>query len=79
MTSYGQLYYPDGNMAYEGEWLDGKFHGLGVQYNNTPEVAKINYKHLHDLGDAWVKYEGYHKEDLRQGFGKLVLLGGAYY
>jgi hypothetical protein len=35
MSGYGKLYYPDRNVAYEGEWLNAMFNGLGVQYNNT--------------------------------------------
>jgi hypothetical protein len=30
MWGYGKLYYSDSSVAYEGEWAEGKFEGLGV-------------------------------------------------
>lgn len=33
MHGYGILYYSDGRVAYEGEWFEDEFHGLGKVYN----------------------------------------------
>jgi antitoxin component YwqK of YwqJK toxin-antitoxin module len=30
---YGREYYPTGQLKYEGEWADGKYHGKGCHYD----------------------------------------------
>jgi antitoxin component YwqK of YwqJK toxin-antitoxin module len=36
MDGYGKLYYPNGKLAYEGEWKEDEFHGEGIVYNDNP-------------------------------------------
>jgi hypothetical protein len=33
MDGHGALYYPDGRIAYEGQWKNDALHGKGVLYN----------------------------------------------
>lgn len=33
MEGKGTLYYQSGKVAYEGNWIDDKFHGKGKLYN----------------------------------------------
>ena len=33
MNGYGVLFYPNGTKAYEGEWVNDKFNGHGIVYN----------------------------------------------
>ena len=33
MNGVGTLYFPDGSVAYDGQWKGDKFHGHGVLYN----------------------------------------------
>ena len=33
MHGYGILYYSNGKIAYEGEWNEDEFHGIGKVYN----------------------------------------------
>ena len=33
MEGHGKLYYPDGRIAYEGQWLADSLHGKGVLFN----------------------------------------------
>ena len=40
-------------------------------------IEGINYLDFNELGDNWVKYEGYFKDGLRHGEGKLILTNAA--
>ncbi len=35
MSGYGVLYYPDGTVAYRGEWSNDQFNGQGVIFNSN--------------------------------------------
>ena len=45
MNGYGTLFYPNGKIAYEGEWKVDNFHGKGKVYNDEPLdlKGKFNY------------------------------------
>ena len=36
MDGYGKLYYEGGKLAYEGEWSQDEFNGIGKVYNDNP-------------------------------------------
>ena len=36
MHGRGTLYYADGRIAYQGEWICDKLHGNGILYNQNP-------------------------------------------
>lgn len=55
-------YYIAGSLAYDGEWLDGKYHGFGKEYELSPdsdmihkELAEIYLKKYNDIDKA-IKY-----------------------
>ncbi len=53
MNGDGSLYYPNGQVAYKGSWLNGHFHGWGVLFNEIPirESLDIEYRDLDSIGD----------------------------
>lgn len=34
MDGYGKLYFSNGKLAYQGHWIEDKFHGTGRIYEN---------------------------------------------
>ena len=48
MNGFGKLYYPNGQIAYEGHWHNSAFHGTGKLYNEDP---KYNTKDPIDYTD----------------------------
>lgn len=79
MEGFGRLFYPSGKLAYEGEWKEDRFSGLGTVYNNTPLMCNVDDFDFHDLnlmGERWVKYEGSFKNDLKHGQGILHISDG---
>ena len=42
MEGYGQLYYANGSLAYEGFWKNGQFSGEGKVYNDIPDDSQNN-------------------------------------
>ena len=36
MCGYGKLFYENGEIAYEGQWDDDEFNGMGKLYNDRP-------------------------------------------
>lgn len=81
MEGFGTLYYPSGAVAYEGQWLDDEFDGLGTVYNDNPVTIKggFDYTNFTILQEEWLKYEGQLKRDAKEGLGKLVLTNGEVY
>lgn len=43
MEGHGTLYYPDGRIAYEGQWHSDSLHGKGVLHNERPIQIKYEY------------------------------------
>jgi hypothetical protein len=81
MEGYGTLYYPNGAIAYEGEWQDDEFDGFGTVYNDHPSPIKggFDYTNFNTLDEEWIKYEGQLKKDAKDGKGKLYLTNGEIY
>ena len=60
MHGYGRLYYENGNIAYEGQFVNDEFEGVGQVYNNQPErlLGSFNYRDFTDLSNKWIYYQG---------------------
>lgn len=39
MDGFGKLYYPNGQIAYEGHWHNSSFQGTGKLYNEDPKYS----------------------------------------
>ena len=83
MHGYGKLYYPTGDLAYEGEFFANEFHGKGKVYNDQVEEVGgggggggFDWRDFDKLGEGWVSYEGYFRGDQRSGVGRLKLANG---
>ena len=78
MDGYGKLHYENGQIAYEGEWRDDEFYGEGRVFNDHPDtvLGSFNFYDFADLGDKWVFYEGFFKNDSKHGKGKIKLTNG---
>ncbi len=37
MSGFAKLYYQNGNLAYEGNWFQDMFNGLGQVFNDNPK------------------------------------------
>jgi hypothetical protein len=37
MSGQGKLFYQSGKIAYDGNWSNDQFSGLGVLYNESPQ------------------------------------------
>lgn len=73
----GVLYFPDGNTAYDGQWVKDMFEGYGRLYNNDiSSMSSVDYK---DLGERWLKYEGDFKQNKKEGFGTITFSNGEFY
>ncbi len=81
MHGYGTLYYPNGAVAYEGEWKEDEFVGKGIVYNDQQRQINgtFDFTDFNQLDDEWVRYEGDLKNDAKEGFGVLVLTNGEVY
>lgn len=81
MTGFGRLYYQSGKLAYEGNWLEDTFNGLGVLYNENAHKLDhpFDYTSFERVDDYWTMYEGYFRGDLKHGRGKLYLSNDEYY
>ena len=78
MKGPGMLYYPDGLLAYEGDFSQNCFNGQGKVYNQRPSPLSrpFDFRNFNDVEDHWEKYEGEFKEDLKEGSGTLYLANG---
>lgn len=66
MHGKGTLYYPSGQIAYEGLWVEDHFHGQGKVYNEKPmAIKKYSYSDFTDVEEYWVSYEGSFNQDLK--------------
>ncbi|KRX01908.1 hypothetical protein PPERSA_05747 [Pseudocohnilembus persalinus] len=92
----GRFYYSDGGF-YEGEWkfgkigqwLDDKFYGQGIMYNESVNKKEneentdqnqyqqpFDFTNFNQLKEFWYKYDGNFKDDFKEGFGVLYLKNG---
>lgn len=61
MDGYGTLYYPEGNIAYQGYWKNDEFSGNGTIYNDNPQIIKGNFDYTNFRrleNDQWESYNG---------------------
>ena len=60
MSGKGVLYYAPNCPAYDGEWLDDQFHGIGTLYNECPVELEgpYDFRDFNEVDDYWIKYEG---------------------
>ena len=60
MNGFGTLCYPNGKIAYEGEWRMDNFHGKGKVYND--EIVQFqgtyHYEECEDIDQFWQDYQG---------------------
>jgi hypothetical protein len=78
--------FPNGDV-YEGSYVDGKFSGIGLLYNNVNGRYRYegNFKNgkRHGQGkEEYItggQYEGYFREGLKHGEGKLTFADASYY
>lgn len=43
MHGFGKLFYYANKLAYEGQWFEGQFHGVGKVYNSEPLILKETF------------------------------------
>lgn len=57
MHGRGTLYFKNGNIQYEGDFVNGKYEGYGILYNENPVIEmNINYNDLRDVNiKGWWK------------------------
>lgn len=78
MNGKGVLYYPNNEIAYDGEWKEDQLWGRGTLYNEevTLLTTAIDYRNWDYADEFWIKYEGQFSEDSKNGEGKLYLSNG---
>ena len=75
----GIKYYPNGNLLYEGNFVNGKFDGIGKYYYDDGDTFLGEYKQgLRDgkgtlyYKNGKIRYEGDYINDKKQGKGKYI-------
>lgn len=78
MHGKGVLSYASGTPAYDGDWVDDKFEGYGILYNENPIhfQEEFNYNDFDNVDEYWIRYEGAFKDDNKEGQGTLYLSNG---
>ena len=83
---YGIMFYKNGNIEYEGDFIDGKYEGNGTHYNEDGEYYIGQWKNglVHGKGIVYykngkIKYEGELLNGKREGYGKFFYAEGGYY
>lgn len=78
MFGRGVLYYPNNEIAYDGEWKNDQLSGKGTLYNEEilPLHRTFDYKDWEGVDDYWIKYEGTFSDDSKNGQGRLYLSNG---
>lgn len=65
MHGKGILYYPNQQVAYDGEWENDQLSGYGTLHNEEVVSLKtpFDYRDWSDVEDYWVRYEGHFYQD----------------
>lgn len=65
MHGKGILYYASGKIAYDGDWVEDKFDGYGLLYNENPVAftSQFDFRDLDFVEEYWEKYQGEFKDD----------------
>ncbi|CAD8163452.1 unnamed protein product [Paramecium pentaurelia] len=72
MHGRGTLYYENGEIQYQGDFVNGKYEGFGFLINDKQETQMaINFKDLRDINKKgqWKKYQGTFQKGEKQGQG----------
>ena len=58
MKGEGCLYNPSNLKVYQGEWVDGYFHGKGTLFNERSKklTGSFDYSNFDKLEDYWTTY-----------------------
>ncbi len=75
------LYYPDGQVAYQGEWLHGDFNGKGKLYNpyQLQMEKSYDYRNLSRMDEFIKDFEGVFSHDVKEGRGVLRMHNNEVY
>ena len=65
----GKIYNNDGNLLFEGEYIDGKRNGKVIEYYENTD----NDTQQKENSELLIKYEGYYTDDQKNGEGKEFL------
>jgi hypothetical protein len=78
MHGKGVLFYPNNQIAYDGEWKNDQLSGYGILFNEQISQLEVpfDYHDWNDVEDYWEKYEGNFYQDNKEGHGKLYLVNG---
>lgn len=78
MNGKGTLYYPNDDVAYDGNWKDDQLHGYGTLFNEEVVLLEktFDYQDWSFVEEYWIKYEGEFCMDNKHGKGKLYLSNG---
>ncbi|KAL4506635.1 hypothetical protein ABPG72_000206 [Tetrahymena utriculariae] len=81
MHGKGTLYYPNGDILYEGDWFEDQFNNFGHLFNSKAQYIqqKLDFKDFSQIKNYWLKYEGAFTLDRKQGFGTLYFTNGERY
>ncbi|CAD8175258.1 unnamed protein product [Paramecium octaurelia] len=77
----GRLYSKRGDLIYEGEFVQGYFHNLGIQYYQNGISLKDSYdiQNCKNIMKYAKQYEGNFRMGHKHGKGKLILTNGEYF
>ena len=82
----GTKYYSNGDILYEGDFINGKFEGNGKYFYENGECYVGQFKNNLKNGkgteyysNGTIKYEGEYINDKAEGNGKYILENGEYY
>ena len=82
----GILYYKNGNIFYEGDWVDDSPEGNGklIEENGNYYIGQFKKGLRHGKGKMYNKngeltYEGDYVNDIEEGYGKKIIPSGSYY
>jgi len=86
MNGKGKIYYKNGNLSYEGDFLDNKAEGYGKMIYEDGEYYIGEFKNgkLNGNGKMYykkgnLKYEGNYVDGKMEGYGKYIFENGEYY
>ena len=81
MYGFGKLYYPNEELAYEGEWENNAVEGSVTVKNDDPMPLDhtFNYKDFNKLQKHWSVYTGQLEGDSKEGFGIMYLVNDEKY
>ena len=67
MDGYAKLYYPNGQLAYQGYWKADSFHGRGKVFNDGVKMLKndFDYRDMGYLSEYWLWYDGNFSNDIK--------------